>query len=462
MSQMRQIGGLAFDERALALYDGDRAVPAARKTLELLALLCAQTGELVPRDALQAALWPDAIVEERNLAQQVYLLRKILAAQPGVRIENVPRRGYRLIVPALPDVAQIAPAPAPRSRRVWPRWAALVAAAAVALSSAPATSHSSGAKALSEGAQRKLLLARLNWERRDDASLRTARALFEDVAREAPGSSRGYGGLALVDVIRADHKPENRRAPLLDLAEDEANAALARDPSDADALASLGLVASERHQGRRADAYFAAASQSDVRHSYAHTWRGIALLREGRIADARAELETGVALQPSSKVALCWLADADLAARRFDAADSAAQAALVLDPLMEDAHWERAAVAEAAGHYRAALSMVRSIPVRSHSSMTDTRITIARLEAKLGDPGRAARDLGQLDLRVADPLNLAATQLALGRPAAALATLRREEARHPDWVRRLHIELQNDPRYDDLRQIALGDAPPVG
>ena len=46
-------------------------------------------------------IWPDAVVEESNLAQNVFTLRKALGDTPeGARfIATVPRRGYRFVAP---------------------------------------------------------------------------------------------------------------------------------------------------------------------------------------------------------------------------------------------------------------------------------------------------------------------------------------------------------------------------
>jgi DNA-binding winged helix-turn-helix (wHTH) protein len=42
-------------------------------------------------------LWPDAFVEESNLTQNIFLLRKVFGEDGDRRqfIETIPRRGYR-------------------------------------------------------------------------------------------------------------------------------------------------------------------------------------------------------------------------------------------------------------------------------------------------------------------------------------------------------------------------------
>ena len=54
---------------------------------------------LVEKAELMQAVWPETAVEEGNLTQNVYNLRRLLGdrAESGVAIETVPRRGYRLV-----------------------------------------------------------------------------------------------------------------------------------------------------------------------------------------------------------------------------------------------------------------------------------------------------------------------------------------------------------------------------
>src|SRR5262249_34692515 len=69
------------------------------KTFDLLLLLVERRGRVLTKDALMEEVWPDAVIEESNLTQNVYMLRKILAADPDGNkyIETVPKRGYRFV-----------------------------------------------------------------------------------------------------------------------------------------------------------------------------------------------------------------------------------------------------------------------------------------------------------------------------------------------------------------------------
>src|SRR5260370_27201931 len=83
------------EERAL-LRDG-QIVPLPPKAFDVLLVLIQKKGRLVLKDELMKTVWPDTFVEEANLSQNIFLLRKALrekANQPHY-IVTVPGRGYR-------------------------------------------------------------------------------------------------------------------------------------------------------------------------------------------------------------------------------------------------------------------------------------------------------------------------------------------------------------------------------
>src|SRR5215510_3758639 len=82
---------LDVDNRLL-LKDGELA-PLKRKAVETLIVLVERRGEVVGKDELIQILWPDTFVEESNLSQYIYLLRKTLGE--GEYITTISGRGYR-------------------------------------------------------------------------------------------------------------------------------------------------------------------------------------------------------------------------------------------------------------------------------------------------------------------------------------------------------------------------------
>jgi DNA-binding winged helix-turn-helix (wHTH) protein/tetratricopeptide (TPR) repeat protein len=75
----------------------DEPVPLSRKTFDLLLYLVDHADRVVGKDELLHTLWPESFVEESNLTQQIFLLRKALSRHAyGTKIiETVAGRGYR-------------------------------------------------------------------------------------------------------------------------------------------------------------------------------------------------------------------------------------------------------------------------------------------------------------------------------------------------------------------------------
>lgn len=102
-------------ERRLLLR-GDDPVPLYEKALEILIVLVRHRGEIVSKDELMKAVWPDAFVEEANLSQNVFVLRKTLGERPKENryIATIPGRGYSFVAvikqPCSTGVIQITPA----------------------------------------------------------------------------------------------------------------------------------------------------------------------------------------------------------------------------------------------------------------------------------------------------------------------------------------------------------------
>jgi len=94
-----EFGCFALDvSNRLLLRDGE-AIPLQPKAFDTLVLLIERRGEVVTKDELLRQLWPDSFVEESNVAQNVYVLRKILSqTQAGDElIKTIPKRGYRFV-----------------------------------------------------------------------------------------------------------------------------------------------------------------------------------------------------------------------------------------------------------------------------------------------------------------------------------------------------------------------------
>ena len=146
-------GRFRLDSVDKALLQDEQPVPLTPKAIDTLLALVARHGRLVTKEELLQLVWPDAFVEENNLAQNISTLRRVLGEGAGGErfIETVPKRGYRFVAPvteslsaddiagvgvaperltsppaAVADAAAVV-APAPRSGRRATMWGAIAA-----------------------------------------------------------------------------------------------------------------------------------------------------------------------------------------------------------------------------------------------------------------------------------------------------------------------------------------------
>ncbi len=103
---------LDAERRLLQRRDG-AAVPLTAKVFDTLLCLVRASGTVVAKEALMKTIWPDTIVEENNLTQNISALRRILGENPRTHryIVTVPGRGYRFVA-AVQAREKVATAPA--------------------------------------------------------------------------------------------------------------------------------------------------------------------------------------------------------------------------------------------------------------------------------------------------------------------------------------------------------------
>ena len=96
-----RIGDWTLDRERNEVRRGDAAIHLEPKVIEVLAHLASQSGRVVPREELLAAVWPGVIVGDDALTQAIIKLRKALGddAHRPKYIETISKRGYRLIAP---------------------------------------------------------------------------------------------------------------------------------------------------------------------------------------------------------------------------------------------------------------------------------------------------------------------------------------------------------------------------
>jgi DNA-binding winged helix-turn-helix (wHTH) protein/tetratricopeptide (TPR) repeat protein len=101
-SRDKRPGSYAFGRFRLSddgtlLLDQGAAVAVAPKVLRTLLVLIEHAGQVVAKDDLIRAVWPDTFVEEVGLTRNISVLRQILGDDGQRFIATIPRVGYRFI-----------------------------------------------------------------------------------------------------------------------------------------------------------------------------------------------------------------------------------------------------------------------------------------------------------------------------------------------------------------------------
>jgi len=348
-----EFGPFQLNAMRLTLHAGGRSVALGRRVLSTLVALVENAGAVMEKERLLERVWPEGFVEEANLTQNVYVLRKTLA-EHGMRdaIETVPRRGYRFTAPV--RIAVEASSPVPRRGLA----AALAGLAFVAASFALVASsgHTSTAQdTLSERGARLYQIGLYYWNLRTREGVAKSFNYFTQVVESDPLSPLGYAALADANLTMGDYCYGTHRPPVyFARAREYARKALALDPNSAEAYAALGFVALRNNDVADGMAALRRAIALDASYGPAHEWYGIALLKQGKRPQGLRELETAANLNPLSVAASAWLGSAALQNRRFGDAITYSRQALELSPQRADALVIIGKSYQAQGNYAAA------------------------------------------------------------------------------------------------------------
>lgn len=92
-----RFGNFQLDLENMRLLKKGIPISITQKSFEVLQLLVENRGQLLKKQELLDHLWVGDHVEEANLTQQIYMLRKILnqGEHEATFIETIPKNGYR-------------------------------------------------------------------------------------------------------------------------------------------------------------------------------------------------------------------------------------------------------------------------------------------------------------------------------------------------------------------------------
>ena len=92
--------GFSLNPRQRRLFGPDgRSLPLSGRAFDTLLYLVEHPNQLIDKQALMKAVWPNVIVEENNLNQNILIVRRALGETPGEHrfIVTVPGRGFRFV-----------------------------------------------------------------------------------------------------------------------------------------------------------------------------------------------------------------------------------------------------------------------------------------------------------------------------------------------------------------------------
>ncbi|HZY97795.1 MAG TPA: winged helix-turn-helix domain-containing protein [Candidatus Cybelea sp.] len=460
-----QFGPFQLDAERLLLLDRGEPIPIGPKVVETLLALVEHPGEVFAKSALLSRIWPEGYVDEANLAQNIYVLRKTLRARWNVdAIETIPRRGYRFVatVERHDDIAR----PEPVVTRVIParlRFGGFATIAAFGLALVAglvltfATSRGVGARSnLSPEGARLYEIGRYYWNLRTRDGIAKSVEYFSRVVDSDPRDARGYAALASADAMMADYE-YGSAPPKVYVARARAYArkALVLNPDSGEAYAVLGMLATEKMSGSMpnlAEAFkdLRRAIALDPASGPAHEWYGVALLEKGLIAQGYAELDKAAQLDPLSVATTAWLGTAAYLERRYGDAVAYAHETLDLSPQRSDAYATLGLSYEALGDdSRAIAAFQRLAQICSHC-VGQAAALLAPVYARSNRIAQAHAEImvAQAHWRDVAPEDLALAFAAVGDRGAALSWLRRS---HGGYVA---AEIANDPRFAGLRPRA--------
>jgi TolB-like protein/DNA-binding winged helix-turn-helix (wHTH) protein/Tfp pilus assembly protein PilF len=106
--QAYEFGPYRLEPPTHRLLRNGQPISLTPKAFDVLRALIERRDRVVDKAELMRVVWPDSFVEEANLTQTIFVLRKILGEGPDGRpfIDTVPRRGYRFTADVRTEIAK--------------------------------------------------------------------------------------------------------------------------------------------------------------------------------------------------------------------------------------------------------------------------------------------------------------------------------------------------------------------
>lgn len=410
---LHNLGPFRLDDRTMILQREGEMARVPMKTVEVLHALLLRRGEIVTKDELMKAVWPDSIVEEGNLTVHVALLRKVLGADAP--IETIPKRGYRLLKESPPEVQRTE------------------------------TQRQS---------REAVLRGRYFWNKFTRSSLERAAVSFEDALRLESGSGEAHSGLCDTRLMQGLFGFTAERS-VFTSAHEHGEAAVLGAPASAEAQASLAFSA----LFDRFD-FVTAGEALDKARSLAparvepHLWSALFHALRGDTMKALAAAREATAIDPISLKAVVGSGFHLYLSQQYEPDLEPLVRILELEPDFAVAHWALGLACDRLGLSERAEAAHRAAVLHSGASPT-MESNLARSLALSGKISQARALTDRLSHSGLAPYRLATIEVALGENARAIALLERALSARDPWLVVLGVDPMLDAVRDDKRVQAI-------
>jgi DNA-binding winged helix-turn-helix (wHTH) protein/tetratricopeptide (TPR) repeat protein len=421
VNPLYEFGPFRLDAQRHLLLRGDEAIPLAPKVFETLLALVRSGGRLLKKGELMELVWPDTFVEEGNLAQHIFVLRKALGEGKGEHryIVTAPGEGYRFVAPVKVSESPRRPAhaDAPGDTDNWPP-------ASLAVLPFKTFTTAGGDEVLGLGMADALIM-KLSGLRLVRVRPTTAVLRYAGTGQDPVAAGRELGVDALLDGYYQRHGEQIRVSVQLIRVSDGVTLWAAKlDEGFTNFFAVQDSVAD--HVARRLEVELSGAERRHLRKNYTDDPEAFRAYIKGRYFWNRRTPEglhkgleyaqRAVALDPAYAPAYVGIADAYnlLGAQHsvirpgeaFPKARAAAERALEIDPTMAEAYASLGFVAycyewdwgAAEAHFQRAFELKPNYPT-AHHWYGEFLSSAGRFEEALASL-RHALDLDPLSLAV--------------------------------------------------------------
>ncbi len=295
----------------LTRADTNEIVSLTPKVAEVLIYMVENAGRVLSKEELLEAVWDNTIVEESNLSQSIFILRKMLGEDTKAPrfILTLPNRGYQFIAPIREEAGSGGSGHDAGQNRFVRRGTA------------------------NPEAYQSYVRGRFFWNKRTGVSLKKAVEHFEKAIEQDPNFANAYKGLAHSHQL---------------LSEFYAAATPNESPAKTESVLDNGIVVdarlAEAHAGlayaeafydwdwEGAERSFKRALELDPDYATAHQWYADYLAVMGRFDESREHIERAIEVDPLSPMMASPLAGYYYTQRRYDELIRQAERVIELDP----------------------------------------------------------------------------------------------------------------------------------